>query len=41
MPATITPVPFATKKQMLDFIAAASKGIVAQTKDGTAILIKI
>lgn len=41
MPAIITPDPFATKKQMLDFIAAASEGIVARTKDGTAIVIKI
>lgn len=41
LPATITPDPFSTKQQMLDFIARASEGIIARTKDGVVILIKI
>jgi hypothetical protein len=41
MPATITAGPFASKKQMLDFIASASEGISLRLPDQPVIKIVI
>lgn len=37
----ITPDPFATKKQMLDFITLASEGIIVRTSTGISISLRI
>jgi hypothetical protein len=41
LPAMITPDPFATKKQMLDFITLASEGIIVRTSTGISISLRI